>query len=78
MLNGQILKGVIITYLKEKQFGFIRCPKLNEDVYFHLKNFRSLVLPKEEMVVQFELKQTIKGYAGLNVKVVGDGDKETK
>jgi len=73
MYNGQTMRGVIITYLKDKQYGFIRCPKLDSDVYFHLTNFKSLAVPREEMIVEFELKETIKGYAGRNVKVVTDG-----
>ena len=55
------MRGVIKFYNEEKDFGFISCYELDEDLYFNKKSFRSDRLPYKKQTVEFIVKETDRG-----------------
>ena len=69
------MKGTVIKYNGSRGFGFIRCEKLEADIFVHIKsvtNAKHLIIGQE---VSFEVDETPKGLAAVSVKVGGSSDK---
>lgn len=65
------MKGTVIKYNGSRGFGFIRCEKLEADIFVHIKsvtNAKHLTIGQE---VSFEVDETPKGLAAVSVKVGG-------
>ncbi len=62
--------GIVIYFNEEKGFGFIKSDRSVENIFFHHKNVQSEV--KKDNKVSFELEQTPKGLAAINVKLHKD------
>ena len=61
-LIGQQLDGEIVRWQDDKGFGFIRSPKLSQDVFFHIRAYRaSGKRPRVGERVVFVLEQSREG-----------------
>ena len=47
-------QGTVVRWDSEKAFGFIRCPQIPADVFFHLRDFGGPGKPTEGLKVMFE------------------------
>jgi uncharacterized membrane protein YsdA (DUF1294 family)/cold shock CspA family protein len=47
-------QGTVVRWNSEKAFGFIRCPQIPADVFFHLRDFSGPGKPADGMQVTFE------------------------
>jgi len=47
-------QGTVVRWNSEKAFGFIRCPQIPADVFFHLRDFSGPGKPTDGMQVTFE------------------------
>lgn len=47
-------QGTVVRWDSEKAFGFIRCPQIPADVFFHLRDFGGPGQPAEGLKVMFE------------------------
>jgi uncharacterized membrane protein YsdA (DUF1294 family)/cold shock CspA family protein len=47
-------QGTVVRWDNEKAFGFIRCPQIPADVFFHLRDFGGPGKPVEGLNVMFE------------------------
>lgn len=47
-------QGTVVRWDSEKAFGFIRCPQIPADVFFHLRDFSGPAKPAEGLKVMFE------------------------
>jgi cold shock CspA family protein len=61
------LRGVIKFYNEEKDFGFISCKALDEDLYFNKKGFRSDRRPYKKQTVEFRVIETDRGKAADDI-----------
>lgn len=62
-------QGTVVRWDSEKAFGFIRCPDIPADVFFHLRDFSGPVKPSEGLNVLFEdIHVGGKGPRGLSVE----------
>lgn len=55
------MKGTIKFYNTEKGFGFIFCEETNEDVYFHINDWKNGSVPNGNDNVEFELSTSKNG-----------------
>jgi cold shock CspA family protein len=44
-MSGNFYSGTVLRFLPERGFGFIRCPELQRNVFFHIKEFTRLEIP---------------------------------
>lgn len=66
------MRGIIKTYLPEKQYGFIKGDD-KKDYFFHhssFKNKKQLSKLCEDLYVEFEQKATPKGYSAVQIELV--------
>lgn len=62
-------QGTVVRWDSEKAFGFIRCPDIPADVFFHLRDFSGPAKPSEGLKVLFEdIHVGGKGPRGLSVE----------
>ena len=62
-------QGTVVRWDSEKAFGFIRCPDIPADVFFHLRDFSGPAKPAEGLKVVFEdIHVGGKGPRGLSVE----------
>ncbi|WP_137918789.1 cold shock and DUF1294 domain-containing protein [Hydrogenophaga sp. 2FB] len=62
-------QGTVVRWDGEKAFGFIRCPDIPADVFFHLRDFTGPAKPQEGLKVLFEdIHVGGKGPRGLSVE----------
>lgn len=62
-------QGTVVRWDSEKAFGFIRCPDIPADVFFHLRDFSGPARPSEGLTVLFEdIHVGGKGPRGLSVE----------
>ena len=69
------MKGTVIKYNGSRGFGFIRCEKLEDDIFVHIKsvtNAKHLTIGDK---VSFEVDETPKGLAAVSVKVGDSSEK---
>ncbi len=67
-------KGVIRAYIPDRGFGFIRHVG-TPDLFFHVSQFRPESFSDEQVVgrglhVEFEVQQTSKGLAAVDITVL--------
>ena len=55
-----ILKGIVVNYLLDKTFGFIRYAEDKENVFFHRSDYEGSI-PKVGQHVEFTLIEDFKG-----------------
>ena len=61
--------GTVVRWDSEKAFGFIRCPDIPADVFFHLRDFSGAAKPSEGLRVMFQdIHVGGKGPRGLSVE----------
>jgi len=63
-------KGVIVTWIGKGHYGFAKSERLEKDVYLHLNQFVSAIVPRIGLRVSFELRKENQKYAGYNVRVI--------
>ena len=63
------MKGTIKKYFSYRGFGFIDAAESEDEIFFHISNFKSQI-PKENQRVMFEVIDTPKGKEAVNVRVV--------
>ena len=66
------MRGIVKTYLSEKQYGFIKGDD-GKDYFFHhssLKNKNDIVKLCEGLFLHFEQKATPKGYSAIQIEPV--------
>ncbi|QHE85864.1 DUF1294 domain-containing protein [Hydrogenophaga sp. BPS33] len=62
-------QGTVVRWDSEKAFGFIRCPDIPADVFFHLRDYSGPAKPSEGLKVMFEdIHVGGKGPRGLSVE----------
>ncbi|MGB3751303.1 MAG: cold shock domain-containing protein [Arcobacteraceae bacterium] len=66
------MRGIIKTYLPEKQYGFIKGDD-KRDYFFHnssFKNKKQISKICENLYIEFEQKATSKGYAAVQIELI--------
>lgn len=67
--NMKKKQGTVVRWDSEKAFGFIRCPDIPADVFFHLRDYSGPAKPREGLLVMFEdIHVGGKGPRGLSVE----------
>jgi cold shock CspA family protein len=62
------MKGKIVSWRSDRQFGFIQCDELKRRVFFHVSEFRSDV-PQINHLVEFDLAADLKGHPQKAINV---------
>ena len=57
------MKGRITSYSPKHGYGFI-----NDNIYFHVKNWTLRMPPVVGMTVNYEIEETAKGERAINVR----------
>ena len=66
------MKGVVVKYNQSRGFGFIRTPGSEKDLFVHIKSVKNANRLQAGQNVKFDIEETEKGLAAVNVKVGGE------
>ncbi len=64
------MRGIIINWVEEKGFGFIRLEKYGKDVFCHSVDVKGAYDLDLGDRVEFKLRQTTKGPKAVHVKII--------
>lgn len=59
-------EGIISLYFDEKGYGFITEAQTSETIFLHVNKMKETLKEKDKVV--YEIEQTQKGYAAINVR----------
>ena len=65
------MKGVVVKYNQSRGFGFIRTPGSEKDLFVHIKSVKNATRLEAGQAVKFDIEETEKGMAAVNVSVGG-------
>ena len=66
------MNGKIIKYFSRRGFGFISPEGSEDEIFFHVSNYPTEVVPEIGKDVEFEMIETPKGKEAKDIKVLGD------
>ena len=66
------MKGVVVKYNQSRGFGFIRTANSEKDLFVHIKSVKNANRLQAGQAVKFDIEETEKGLAAVNVSVGGD------
>jgi cold shock CspA family protein len=63
------MKGKVVSWKSDRQFGFIQCDELKRRIFFHVSQFNSGT-PELNQLVEFEVAPDLKGHPEKAVNIV--------
>jgi len=65
------MQGKVKFYHGRRGFGFIECPELGKDVFYHITKVIDGSIPAKGEQVEFETMNSEKGIMAVDVKIIG-------
>ena len=65
------MKGVVVKYNQSRGFGFVRTSESEKDIFVHIKSVKNATRLETGQAVNFDIEETDKGLAAVNVSVGG-------
>jgi cold shock CspA family protein len=66
------VNGKISKYIPFRGYGFINAEKYENDIFFHMSNYLPKQIPLQNLLVEFDIKETTKGLEAVNIKILHD------
>ena len=65
-----MMRGIVKFYDDEKEFGFIACDEVEEDLFFRKKNVSSVRRLHKKQKVEFRAIETDRGFVADDIYVL--------